>query len=172
MAYNSGKQLLLNALLKGLADATRRNDRSTAERYRRSLRLTAEQIAAEEPVQDGLKKLLLVSGLWVEAAEVDRDETTQQESVAGFAWLGPNHQPANAPEERFSVRCHNGSSPGAYVERLYTGVTVPKMLSLLVEASLPSIKEAESRSKVPRLYTPPPTPWPSLPPAPAAPPSA
>lgn len=44
MAYNSGKWLLLNVLLKGLADAIRRNDRSTAERYRRRLRLTAEQI--------------------------------------------------------------------------------------------------------------------------------
>jgi hypothetical protein len=78
MAYNSGKRLLLNVLLKGLADAIRRNDRSTAERYRRRLRLIAEQIGADEPVQDALKKLLLVSGLWVEATEVDRDETTQQ----------------------------------------------------------------------------------------------
>ena len=78
MAYNSGKWLLLNVLLKGLADAIRRNDRSTAERYRRRLRLIAEQIGADEPVQDALKKLLLVSGLWVEATEVDRDETTQQ----------------------------------------------------------------------------------------------
>jgi hypothetical protein len=50
MADNSDK-LLLNVLLKGLADATRRNDRSTAERYRRRLRLAAEQIAADEPVQ-------------------------------------------------------------------------------------------------------------------------
>jgi len=78
MAYNSGKRLLLNVLLKGLADAIRRNDRSTAERYRRRLRLIAEQIGADEPVQDALKKLLLVSGLWVEATEVDRDETTHQ----------------------------------------------------------------------------------------------
>ena len=76
MAYNS-KRLLLRALLKGLADAIRRNDRSTAERYRRRLRLTAEQVA-DEPVQDALKRVLLVSGLWVEAAEVDRNETTQQ----------------------------------------------------------------------------------------------
>jgi hypothetical protein len=67
MEYNSGKRLLLNVLLKGLADAIRRNDRSTAERYRRRLRLIAEQIGADEPVQDALKKLLLVSGLWVEA---------------------------------------------------------------------------------------------------------
>ena len=78
MAYNSGKWLLLNVLLKGLADAIRRNDRSTAGRYHRRLRLTAEQIAADELVQDALKRVLLVSGLWVEAAEVDRNETTQQ----------------------------------------------------------------------------------------------
>ena len=77
MASDISKRLLLNVLLKGLADATRRNDRSTAERYCRRLRLAAEQVA-DEPVQDALKKLLLVSGLWVEAAEVDRDETAQQ----------------------------------------------------------------------------------------------
>jgi hypothetical protein len=65
-------------LLKGLADATRRNDRSTAERYRRRLRLSAEQIAADEPVQAALERALLVSGLWIKAAEVDRDETAQQ----------------------------------------------------------------------------------------------
>ena len=77
MAYNS-KRLLLRVLLKGLADTIHRNDRSTAERYRRRLRLTAEQIAADELVQDAKKRVLLVSGLWVEAAEVDRNETTQQ----------------------------------------------------------------------------------------------
>jgi hypothetical protein len=78
MAYNSSKRLLLVVLLKGLADATRRKDRSTAERYCRRLRLAAEQIAADEPVQAALKRVLLVGGLWIEAAEVDRDETAQQ----------------------------------------------------------------------------------------------
>ena len=77
MASDSGKRLLLNVLLKGLADATRRNDRSTVERYRRRLRLAADHVA-NEPVQDALKRVLLVSGLWIEAAEVDRDETAQQ----------------------------------------------------------------------------------------------
>jgi hypothetical protein len=77
MASDISKRLLLNVLLKGLADATRRNDRSTAERYCRRLRLAAEQVA-DAPVQDALKRVLLVSGLWVEAAEVDRNETTQQ----------------------------------------------------------------------------------------------
>jgi hypothetical protein len=77
MASDISKRLLLNVLLKGLADATRRNDRSTAERYRRRLRLAAKQVA-DEPVQDALKRVLLVSGLWVEAAGVDRNDTTQQ----------------------------------------------------------------------------------------------
>jgi hypothetical protein len=77
MASDISKRLLLNVLLKGLADAARRNDRSTAERYCRRLRLAAEHVA-DEPVQDALKRVLLVGGLWVEAAEVDRNETTQQ----------------------------------------------------------------------------------------------
>jgi hypothetical protein len=77
MPFDSGRRLLLNVLLKGLADATHRNDRSTAERYRRRLRLVAEQVA-DEPVQDALERVLLVSGLWIEAAEVDLDETAPQ----------------------------------------------------------------------------------------------
>jgi hypothetical protein len=77
MPFDSGKRLLLNVLLKGLADATHRNDRSTAERYRRRLRLVAEQVA-DEPVQDALERVLLVSGLWIEAAEVDLEETAPQ----------------------------------------------------------------------------------------------
>jgi hypothetical protein len=94
MAYNSGKRLLLNVLLKGLADAIRRNDQSAARRYRRRLRLATEQIAADDPVQEALEKLLLISALWVVAPPVvmspkgegsaryvyrsDRDETKQR----------------------------------------------------------------------------------------------
>ena len=94
MAYDSGKRLLLYALVKGLGDAVRRNDQSTAKRYRRRLRLATEQIAADDPVQDTLKKLLLISGRWVVAPVVtlspkgegceryvyrsDRDEPKQQ----------------------------------------------------------------------------------------------
>ena len=70
MAYDSGKRLLLYALVKGLGDAARRNDQSAAKRYRRRLRLAAEQIAADDPVQDALKKLLLISGQWVVAPAV------------------------------------------------------------------------------------------------------
>jgi hypothetical protein len=78
MADDSGKRLLLNALLKGLAYAIRQDDQSAAERYRQRLHLVAEEIAADEPVQDALKRLLLISGLWVEAAKIDRDETRQR----------------------------------------------------------------------------------------------
>jgi hypothetical protein len=91
MASDSGKRLLLNVLLKGLADATRRNDRSTAERYRRRLRLAVEQVA-DEPVQDALKRVLLVSGLWIKAAEVDRDETAQQMLKLIDRGLGRSHR--------------------------------------------------------------------------------
>src|SRR4029077_8999921 len=94
MAYDGGKRLLLYALVKGLGDAVRRNDQSAAKRYRRRLRLATEQIAADDPVQDALKKLLLISGRWVVAPVVtlspkgegserylyrsDRDEPKQQ----------------------------------------------------------------------------------------------
>jgi hypothetical protein len=77
MPSGSGERLVLNVLLQGLANATHRNDGSTAERYRRRLRLAAEQVA-DKPVQDALKRLLLVSGLWIQAAEVDRDERAPQ----------------------------------------------------------------------------------------------
>ena len=94
MAYDTTKRLLLKTLLKGLGDAVRRNDQSAAKRYRRRLRLATEQIAADDPVQDALKKLLLISGQWVVAPVVtmspkgegserydyrsDRDEPKQQ----------------------------------------------------------------------------------------------
>jgi hypothetical protein len=50
MAYDSGKRLLLYALVKGLGDAVRRNDQSAARRYRRRLRLATEQIAARSRI--------------------------------------------------------------------------------------------------------------------------
>jgi hypothetical protein len=72
MAYDSGKGLLLNALLRGLTYAIRQDDQSAAERYRQRLHLAAEEIAANEPIQDALKKLILISRLWVEAAAGER----------------------------------------------------------------------------------------------------
>ena len=77
MAYVGGNRLLLRALVKGLADAVRRDDPSAAERYRRRLRLAAEQIAADDPVHDVLERLLHISGQWVDAAAIDRGETKQ-----------------------------------------------------------------------------------------------
>ncbi len=81
--------LLLNALLDGLAAGIRRDDPSAAERYRGRLRLATERIAVDDPVHGVLEKLLSISGLWVVAAAVDRDETKQQmleliESVIGL----------------------------------------------------------------------------------------
>jgi hypothetical protein len=55
MAHDSGKRLLLYALVKGLGDAARRNDQSAAKRYHRRLRLASEQIASDDPVQTPLK---------------------------------------------------------------------------------------------------------------------
>jgi hypothetical protein len=51
MACDSSKRLLLNALLKGLADAIRREDLSAAECYCQRLHLTAEPIASDAPVK-------------------------------------------------------------------------------------------------------------------------
>jgi hypothetical protein len=92
MPSDSGKRLLLNVLLKGLADATHRNDRSTVGRYRRRLHLVALQVA-DQPVQDALKRVLLVSDLWIEAAEVDRDETAQQMLKLIDRGIGLLHRP-------------------------------------------------------------------------------
>jgi len=78
MAYDSRKGLLLNVLLRGLADAVRRNDLRAAERYSQRLRLSAEQLAADELVQNAVEKLLSASGLWIEAAEADRNEAREQ----------------------------------------------------------------------------------------------
>jgi hypothetical protein len=73
LAHGSGNRLLLRALVKGLGEAIRRNDQSAAERYRGRIRSAAEQIAADDPVRDALGRLLLISGLWIAAAAVDRD---------------------------------------------------------------------------------------------------
>jgi hypothetical protein len=78
MATDSGKGLLLNVLLRGLADAVRRNDLAAAERYCDRLRLSAEQLAADGAAQSAVEKLLLASSLWMEATETDRNEARQQ----------------------------------------------------------------------------------------------
>ena len=78
MANGSNKRLLLNVLLRGLADAVRRNDLAAAGRYCERLRSSAEQLAADKAAQNAVEKLLLGSNLWIEAAEADRNEARQQ----------------------------------------------------------------------------------------------
>ena len=75
---SSSKRLLLHALVKGLGDAIRRNDESVADRYRRRLRLIAEQFDANPPVRDTLERLLWTSGRWLTADVVERDENKEQ----------------------------------------------------------------------------------------------
>jgi len=77
MAYDSNNRLLVKTLLKGLAQAVRRDDLSAAARYCERLRPTAEPIS-DQQVNDGLQKLLLVCGQWVETADAERRETSQQ----------------------------------------------------------------------------------------------
>jgi hypothetical protein len=65
-------------LLKGLDRAIRRDDLSAAERYCKRLHLSTEPITADSLVAGASKKLLLISGLWMNAPNVERDETRQQ----------------------------------------------------------------------------------------------
>ena len=78
VAYNSSNRLLLNALLKGLAHAIRRDDIPAASRYRGRLQQAAEPVAVDTQLKDLLTKLLLTSGLWVQVADSERDEARQQ----------------------------------------------------------------------------------------------
>jgi hypothetical protein len=78
MAYDRSKRLLLNALLKGLDHAIRRDDLSAVERYCKRLHLTTEPISADALVKGASKQLLSISGLWMKAPNVERDETRQQ----------------------------------------------------------------------------------------------
>ena len=77
MAYDSNNRLLVKTLLKGLSHAVRRDDLSAAARYCERLRPTAEPIS-DQQVNDGLQKLLSVCGQWVETADAERRETSQQ----------------------------------------------------------------------------------------------
>jgi hypothetical protein len=78
VAYDSSNRLLLNALLKGLVHAIRRDDIPAANRYRGRLQQAAEPVAADSQLKGPLTKLLSTSGLWVRAANSERDETRQQ----------------------------------------------------------------------------------------------
>ena len=78
VAYETSNQLLLNALLKGLAHAIRRDDVSAASRYRGRLQRAAEPVAADAQLKELLTTLLLTSELWAQAADIERDKTSQQ----------------------------------------------------------------------------------------------
>jgi len=78
MAQDSSRRLLLCAVIDGLAYAIRRNDASVADRYRRRLRLVVEQFEANPPVREALDLLLLVSGQWLAADAIIRDESKEQ----------------------------------------------------------------------------------------------
>jgi hypothetical protein len=78
MTSERTKHLLLIALLKGLAHAIRRDDLSASERYCQRLRLGAEASATDAPVKGVLAKLFVISGLWLRAAHIERNETRQQ----------------------------------------------------------------------------------------------
>jgi hypothetical protein len=69
---------VLNALLKGLAHAIRRDDLSAAERYCRRLNIAAKTIASDAPLKGALAKLFVTNRLWLQAADVERSEARQQ----------------------------------------------------------------------------------------------
>ncbi len=89
VAYDSSNRLLLNALLRGLDHAIRRDDIPAANRYRGRLQQVAEPVAADTQLKGPLTKLLLTSGLWARAADNERDETRQQllDLIAGIIAL-------------------------------------------------------------------------------------
>jgi hypothetical protein len=68
-----GRRLLLYALVKGLGDAVRRNDKSVADRYRRRLRLIAKEFEANPPIRDTLERLLWATDRWFTTDVVERD---------------------------------------------------------------------------------------------------
>jgi hypothetical protein len=70
MACDSSKQLLLKALLKGLARTIRRDDLSAAERCCQRLRLTAEPIASD--AQFVAKDRVRARGALLDPADVQR----------------------------------------------------------------------------------------------------
>jgi hypothetical protein len=73
-----GRRLLLHALVKGLGDAVRRNDKAAVDRYRRRLRLIAEDFDANPPVRDTLERLFWATDRWFTTDVVERDENNEQ----------------------------------------------------------------------------------------------
>jgi len=73
-----GRRLLLYALVKGLGDAVRRNDKSVADRYRRRLRLIAKEFEANPPIRDALERLFWATDQWSTTEVIERDENNER----------------------------------------------------------------------------------------------
>ena len=78
MKASVGRRLLLYALVKGLGDAVRRNDKSVADRYRRRLRLIAKEFEANPRIRDMLERLLWATEQWFTTDVVERDENKER----------------------------------------------------------------------------------------------
>ena len=78
MKASVGRRLLLYALVKGLGDAVRRNDKSVADRYRRRLRLIAKEFEANPRIRDMLERLLWATDQWFTTDVVERDENKER----------------------------------------------------------------------------------------------
>jgi len=74
----STQRLLLQALLKGMGDAVRRNDESAMDRYCRRLALIARHFDTNPPVSDALERLLSAGGRWLATTVAKRYEAEQQ----------------------------------------------------------------------------------------------
>jgi hypothetical protein len=71
------KRFLLSALVKGLADAVRRNDGSAAYRYHRRLGFIAPDFDTNPTVSEALERLLSASSQWLATAVAERYDAEQ-----------------------------------------------------------------------------------------------
>ena len=74
----STQRLLLQALLKGMGHAVRRNDELAMDRYCRRLALIARHFDTNPPVSDALERLLSAGGQWLATTVAKRYEAEQQ----------------------------------------------------------------------------------------------
>jgi hypothetical protein len=72
------QRFLLSALVKGLADAVRRNDGSAAYRYHRRLGIIAGHFDTNPRISTALERLLSTSAQWLETKVAERYEAEQQ----------------------------------------------------------------------------------------------
>jgi hypothetical protein len=72
------QRFLLYALVKGLADAVRRNDGSTADRYHLRVGLIARQFDTNPRISAALERLLSASAEWSATKVAERYEAEQQ----------------------------------------------------------------------------------------------